>query len=263
MGHEMVSGRAVVAVGGLVAERTTDWLDRGGMQLIRDVCATEDPSGVELREKQSVAAARSDAEKRLIDLFGEKRVVTAAMAGMPAPYLRYSQKSLDELVEQNKDGANWRMVCASPDSLRLLWARRGIDREKQPCFYPDQDWWLKQSESRWSSRQPAPGYYAINYAGQFGGTSWHNQEKEIVKLGKQYERADEVVVAQGCFGFFDRSGGKERLLEGVYHWSNAEASDGNRVYVGGFARVGFFVDSYRPDDNRGLLRVCLFRKFDS
>ena len=208
---------------------------------------------------------------RATRILGSGKVLSTEQAtkawGLPKPgetLIRYSEEDLREAAEENKTGADWRLVYFSGQSLREQHAKRGDNPESQPCFYKSWDWWLKSKEDEWANRKPVPGYYLLDFRGRFGRTSWDRQNEEIVKLGSNFERTHEAVVTEAAMSFFMTTG--ERLLGDFYHWGPSETSNGLRVRVGCFDENGWCVGSYRNPGYVGSdssLRVCLSRKFRS
>lgn len=202
---------------------------------------------------------------RAINILGSAKVVTSQQAidvwcnRQPRnTMLSYSDTELRVCAQANeRNEADWRLVYFTGPSLREQRERKGTDTKKQPCFYSN-EWWLERAEDDWATRKPMAGYYLHNFKPQFGGMKWQQQEEAIAKLGCEFERADEVVIAEACFSIFGVTG--ERLLENWYHWGRSETSFGDRVFGGDFDSGGFDVSGSHPGDYGGHLRVVVSRK---
>lgn len=174
--------------------------------------------------------------------------------------IRYSEETLRQSIEVNKNGENWRLAFYSGQNPRQMGQKIGTDRNNQPCFY-DNNWWLQDEEDFWADKNLEPGYYLLNFNGKFADKKWDKQEELIAKEGVVYERAHDFVVAETVISNFNTHN-EERLLENWYHWGEETGSNDNRVCMGSFGSRGFFVGFHSPDDSDGLLRVVLSRKFD-
>ncbi|MEK7612197.1 MAG: hypothetical protein AAB407_02555 [Patescibacteria group bacterium] len=211
---------------------------------------------------------------RAINILGEQKIVSIDLAakarkigvGFIAEFynrrIRYSEMTLRECAEQNRDGdADWRLTYCFGFSLRELRDQIGTDPKSQPCCYSN-DWWLKKQEDEWATAKPETGYYLVDFNGRFARTSWNNQEREIAKLGGQFFRTPEAVIAEAITTIFQVH--KERLLEEWYHWGSSLGSGGGRVFVGLFVQKGWDLYGGLPDyDSDGDLRVCIAQKFQS
>lgn len=205
---------------------------------------------------------------RAVNILGDHKVLTAEQAAKArnqkvpesAP-IRYSEAVLRECAEQNRTaGTDWRLAYVFGLSLRELRAQAGTDLDHQPCVYKDLTWWLEKKEDGWATEKPESGYYLIDFNGRWGRTDWSNQEAEIKKLGSDYERTHEAVIAEAIFSIFQTTG--ERLLENWHHWGRNLDSYGYRVGVGLFDRFGLGVYDHGPDwDDDGGLCACVSRKF--
>ena len=205
---------------------------------------------------------------RAINILGQGKVITSEQAAkawsMEAPKdvtIRYSETTLRACAEQNQSGqADWRLVYCHGMSLREQRAKCGVDQNKQPCFY-NNDWWLKISEDKWANFKPQAGYYLVNFRGQFGNKNWNQQEQEIAKLGKEYERCHEAIFGEAILTIYMVNNG-ERIAEDWYHWGVSLDSDGIRVVIGLFLAFGLLVYDRWRDFSFQDLRVALVRKFD-
>lgn len=213
------------------------------------------------------APAAEDPLARAVSILSKKKVLKAERVAkvwsVEPPQnvpLRYTDETFREAARQNKEtGADWRLVYIHGFSFREQREKVGFDPKRQPCYYAN-DWWLKSEEDDWAMGKAAPGYYLIDFNGRFGRTSWANQRTAIEKLGPQYERADECMVAEAIISIFELTG--ERLLENWWHWGYLLTSHGSRVWVGRFSRLGLLVSRDQPDwDSHDLLRVSLAWKF--
>lgn len=234
--------------------KTVAYIARGGVDIVREVI---------------VSIPLTEAEKAAMDLLGVGKVFTQAQAKSKiALPIRYSETALRECAAQNAAReSDWRLIYLAGKSHRALETEIGRNRKLKPCFDPDSTWWLQTAEDGWANEGFEAGYYLLDFGpqsqGRFGATAWANQDAEIAKLGPEFERAHEAMVSEAAIRIFQATG--ERLLQGWYHWGRLLASDGYRVYVGGFDQHGWLVDRY--DHPSGAvhvsLRVCLLRKFQS
>ncbi len=206
---------------------------------------------------------------RALNILGAGKVVTAEqaakawnVAASKSVVIRYSEAALrDAAFENTNKGADWRLVYVlGLWSLRELRALVGVDTAKQPCLY-NNDWWLPTAEDVWATRRPTMiGYQLINFHGEFGSTSWANQDVQIRLMGDHFERADEVALTEAALTIYKVTG--KYLLQGWYHWGRSETSDRGRVAVGRFGHDGWHVRRDGPCyDDRDYLRFCRSRKF--
>jgi len=173
----------------------------------------------------------------------------------------YHEETLRQCAEENAQGkADWRLVYCHGLSLREQREKRGTDRNKQPCFNKESNWWLESKEDGWATYKPQAGYYLINFRDQFGSLNWNQQEQEISKLGKEYERCHEAIFSEAIFTIFMVNG--ERIAEDWYHWGVSLVSSGGRVRIGYFRAYGLGVDRGWYGYSYLGLRVALVRKFD-
>ena len=206
---------------------------------------------------------------RAINILGQGKVVTAEQAskswGLETPKsatIRYGEETLRECAKENQSGqSDWRLVFINGLSLREQREIRGTDKTKQSCFC-NNDWWLKSCEDGWAKKNPQPGYYLINFRGQFANMNWHAQEKAIVELGPGFERCHEAIFAEAILTIYTVNNG-ERIAENWWHWGISATSYGHRVFVGLFDSGGLGVDLTWHDHSGGLLRVCVSQKFSS
>jgi len=187
----------------------------------------------------------------------------AAKWGMTIPEnasLRYSEETLRECIEANRQREDWRLVYVLGLSLREQREKHGTDTNNQPCFYSDNTWWLESKDDSWAKYKPEPGYYLVNFKGQFGDQNWQNQENGITALGERFERCHETVFAESIQSIFMLN--NERIAENWWHWGLSLDSDRDRVRVGLFDSHGLDVGYDSPAYSRSILRVCVARKFD-
>lgn len=232
-----------------------------------------------VKEEQSVSKVRSGVKSRneqgIIQRVGsEIKIITSEQAAqlwnvfIPQNIqLHYSEQTIQECIEANQRGENWRLVYTLGLSLRQQRDIRGTDKENQPCFY-NNDWWLDEEKQRcakknmayWAAQIAEPNYYLLDFNGRFGSKNWNQQEELITQLGPKFERAHETIIAEACFSTFLAA--NERLLEDWWHWGLLTDSAGYRVYVGSFDPDGLNVHRHWPDYSVSRLRVSVARKFD-
>ncbi|HDQ22817.1 MAG TPA: hypothetical protein ENN28_02460 [Candidatus Uhrbacteria bacterium] len=207
--------------------------------------------------------------EQAINILGQNKVITAEQAAkawsIEEPQnaaIRYSEATLLTCAEQNKSGEDWRLVYCHGLSLREQRDKRGTSQNSQPCFYKGNTWWLEHSEDKWASHKAQTGYYLINFRGQFSDMNWNEQEQEITKLGKEYERCHEAVFNETILTIFMVNNG-ERIAEDWWHWGISLDSFGNRVRVGNFDAHGLRVSSGWDDYSHRYLSVALVRKFEN
>jgi hypothetical protein len=176
------------------------------------------------------------------------------------PEMPFSKETLRQCAEENKHGADWRVVYVHGFSLRQQEKMRGRNCKKQPCFDPDYTWWLEKQQDGWGNQKVEAGYHLFDFPGRFGNMQWQTQEAEIGKLGHNFERAEEQAVAEAYFTFYLVSGKKERLLKNFWHWGRLLAASSCHVNVGCFEEDGFNVGNDWDDDPSDDLRVVLSRK---
>lgn len=172
----------------------------------------------------------------------------------------FSEEVLRQCAEENKHGADWRLIWVNGLSLRQQEQIRGRNRKKQPCFDPDWTWWLESAQDPWATQAVEPGYRLLDFNGRFASMTWQRQEDEIAKLGIDYERAEGQAVAEACLSIYMIGGKKERLLRDWYHWGRLLAAGGGHVGVGRFGSRGWGVGNFwRGVDSSSGLRVVLSR----
>jgi hypothetical protein len=197
--------------------------------------------------------------KENFKVIGHEAVANAWDLPVPTDVqIRYSEASLREAIAANANGEQWTLVYYSGQNPRQMRDKIGVGSSS---FY-DNDWWLKDKENFWATKTDIePGYYLLNFKGQFADKTWDVQEELINKLGSAYERAHEFVVKEAVLSNFRINHG-ERLLENWYHWGKEIDSGRYRVDVGYFGSDGFFVGYGTPSSSNDLLRVVVARKFD-
>ena len=178
---------------------------------------------------------------RAIKVLGTDKVVTAIQAhkawGRESPGEEVSVVGLREGILQsaadtNKTGAtDFRLVYCLGISLRDQREFLGVDLKKLPC-YSEEDWWLAETEDSWATRNPACGYRLLDFRLRFGGLGWNVAEDEIARLGADYSRADEVIVAEACSSVSQVH--DKRLLAFEVHAGATADSKGDIVSVGLF-----------------------------
>jgi len=208
---------------------------------------------------------------RAIRILGERRVfspeqVASALnpfrkrVGLPelVPPQGVEIPYSDEVLKKHADG-KWLLIYSYGLSLREQRQMVGVDPNHQPCVY-NNDWWLKQKEDSWATKGVKPGWYLVCLEGRYGSQTWQSQEESIQKeWGQDYDRADEHLMGEAYLSAFLIT--RERPLGNFYHWGKSLGSDGSRVGVGRFDRVGLYVDGYWGGGYDDYLRVCLLRKF--
>ena len=208
-----------------------------------------------------------------IDLLGKSKVL---VAGEVAPHwhygtpgkipIRYTEETFRRCADLNKQGSSdWRLVYVTGRSLREQRQIVGVDTNHQPCFF-NNDWWLKDQENDWATRNSESGYHLLDFKGRFGRTSWQRQEEEIVKLAEEWnlpvKRADEHIISEAAISNYQIN--KERLLRTWYHWGYSLGFGRVRVFVGCFYQFGWCVDRSHPGFVGGdCLRVCLSLEFQN
>jgi hypothetical protein len=177
------------------------------------------------------------------------------------PDLPFSEATLTQCAEENKKGADWRVVWVNGLSLRKQREFQGFNRRKQPCFDPDYTWWMDNAQDPWANQTVEAGYRLLDFSARYRNMTWAAQSDEIAILGEDYERAEEQAVAEATFTIYLASGAKkERVLRNWYHWGRLRTDGGPRVSVGHFDEDGFRVDGYWNADPYGGLAVVLSRK---
>lgn len=205
-------------------------------------------------------------KKKAIAILGRDRVITVGevaqkwgMGPSEVPTIACPEEVLRQCARDNKAGiADWRLVYVLGSSLRKQREIQGTDRKKQPRFY-NNDWWLNEKEDAWATQEVPSGYRLLNFKLQFLNRNWQEQENDIAKLGKEYERAEEQAVAEALLSIFMVKG--ERLMQAVYHWGRFLGSGGFRVIVGRLDGHGLDVDSFWPGYRFPSLGVVVARKF--
>jgi hypothetical protein len=227
----------------------------------------------EMATERAEAMTFTEPEQLAVSILGAKNVfgiesVMRAWDNHPlpetVPIVPFSEEVLRQCADENKRGADWRLVWTNGLSLRQQEQIRGRNRKKQPCFDPDYTWWLNIAQDAWANQSIEAGYRFLDFNGRFASLNWKRQEDEIAKLGAGFERAEEQAVVEACLSIFMIT--KKRLLRDWYHWGWLLTSDGGRVRVGRFVENGFnaYTGFYSDDFDGysyGDLRVVLSRKF--
>jgi len=214
----------------------------------------------------------SDAERMAAEILGPgkvlgfRNVICAWNAELPKiePVMQFSEDILRECAEANAQrAADWRLACALGLSLRRQQEIRGWNREKQPCFDPDFNWWLESQEDFWATQSVEPGYRLYDFTRRFPNLHWQVQEEGISELGDVFTRAEEQAVTEICFSNFLLNG-KEYLLPNWYHWGKRQTSYRHHVCVGFSRPRGFLVSVHRDAGGDDVpldpLAVVLSRK---
>lgn len=200
------------------------------------------------------------AERLAVEILGEGKVLgykdvhRVWQCDLPEvePTMLYTEEILTQAAERNCSGENWRLVYCNGISLRDQVAIMGDNRKKQPCFDKDYKWWRETQQDEWATKPIEPGYRLLEFSCGFTSMNWQKQNDAIAASGEQFARAEEQAVAEACFSNY-LVNGKERLLQGRYHWGFLQAADGLLVCVGIFFEFGFIVDSYWGGDVSDLL----------
>lgn len=194
------------------------------------------------------------------EVVGYRDVMNTWSITMPEvePIMPFSEEILKQCAEENKKGADWRLVYVNGFSLRKQEEIRGRNRKNQPCFDPDYIWWLEPQQTSWAIQLVEAGYRLLNFEKNLYSMNWQTQESEIAKLGEKFERAEEQAVVEACLTIFMIK--KKRLLKDWYHWGRFQASGSGRVLVGRVAQGGFVVGYSWDDFCDSSLGVVLSRK---
>lgn len=207
---------------------------------------------------------RTEAEKSAAKILGSDKVigygyavrVWKATISNAEPAMPFPENILRECSEENKHGADWRLVYINGFSLREQCEIRGSNPKKQPFFDPDYKGWLKQEHDSWATQVVAPGYRLLNFSKYFPNMKQQNQEAGINQFGFKFERAEEQAVTEACFTLYLHSRKKERLLKDWYHRGRLQVRKGYYVIIGCFDQKGFHVDftwGDRCDDSRAVV----------
>lgn len=200
------------------------------------------------------------AERLAVEILGEGKVLgykdvhRVWQIDLPEdePVMPYTEEILTLAAERNQNGEDWRLVYCTGLSLRAQLEVMGDNRKKQPCFDKDYTWWRESQQDEWANKPIEPGYRLLDFSCSFTSMDWQAQNDAITASGEQFARAEEQAVAEACFSNYVVNG-KERLLQGRYHWGRLQPADGLLVCVGRFDDVGFFVGNYWDDDAHGSL----------
>lgn len=175
--------------------------------------------------------------------------------------IRYTTETWMDAIEANKNGEQWICGYYSGQNLREMRQKIGTDPDSQPCF-KNTDWWLRHEEDYWADKKELkPGYYLLNYNGEFKNELPEQQEEHIAGLGAKYAKCHEFIVTEIALSNFFING-QERLLEIWYHCGKELGSNGKLISVGGFKQSGFHVGSVNGWDKGSNLRVVILRKHD-
>lgn len=130
-----------------------------------------------------------------------------------------------------------------PVSILEMRKRFGIDLQKQPCFWKDQDKNLDLTKAEFASFLPKKPYWDFiakeAKEGSFS-TTWHNQEK-LLSPGER--RTATLEVCQAAFQYFQKTG--IRLYQDFYAWCS-DALGESRVHAGSFREDGFYFYYFLP-----------------
>lgn len=201
------------------------------------------------------------AERLALEILGEGRVVGYKDAcriwqvdqADAEPATPYTEEILTQAAERNQNsGEDWRLVYCTGLSLRSQLEVMGDNRKKQPCFDRDYKWWLEAQQGEWANKAIGPGYRLLDFSCPFTSKNWQQQSDAITASGEQFARAEEQAVAEACFSNYIVNG-KERLLQGRYHWGQLRPANGDHVCVGLFDDDGFHVYNRWGDNARGNL----------
>ncbi|MCO5297202.1 MAG: hypothetical protein M9921_10130 [Fimbriimonadaceae bacterium] len=117
--------------------------------------------------------------------------------------LRLSEDVIRDAAESNRAGdSDYLLIYCLGLSLREQRESLGSDRERQPCFFDQGDWWMDPEDDEWATIKPQPGYRLLDYKLKYLNLSWQAQENEIARLGQGFSRAHETDVAGGCLSYY-------------------------------------------------------------
>ena len=172
-------------------------------ELFAKTVAFVERDGTETVQEVLTSIPLTEAEKSAIAVLGPGKILTQGQAkGKQEFPIRYFENTLRACAKENAEkGTDWRFVYLRGNSLTEERERVGANRKRQPCFY-DNGWWLGEKEASWATGKFESGYYLIDFNGRFGRTSWQNQEKEIEKLGPDFERTHEAAVTEAALRLF-------------------------------------------------------------
>lgn len=241
----------------LASEEGRTWADELKLFLRRDPCWTK---------KESEISPLTESEKMAVGILGSGKVVgyydvkNAWNITMPGvePTMPFSEATLKECAEENKKGADWRVIWINGFSLRKQEEIRGRNRKNPPCFDPDYTWWPEKAQDSWGTQSIESGYQLLNFKRNLPGITWQSRENEIAKLGEYFERAEEQAVTEACLSIYMIK--KERLLKDWYHQGRLQPSSDNHVCVGYFDERGFHVHCYWDVHCGSFIGVVLSRK---
>lgn len=210
----------------------------------------------------------TEAERLALEILGESRVLGCKdvcrvwQRDLPEvePALFYTEEILAQAAERNRSDENWRLVWCNGISLRDQLAIMGDNREKQPCFDKDYKWWRESAQDEWATKPVEAGYRLLDFSCDFTSRNLQEQNDAITSSGEQFARAKEQAVAEACFSNYLMNG-KERLLQGRYHWGFLRSAAGYLVCVGFFDGLGFHVHSCWDDDVLDVMGVVRVWKY--
>ncbi len=177
-------------------------------------------------------------------------------------YVRYSEKTLREAAQQNKQcTANWYLIYIIGLTLPEQVTKIGTSSKRQPCFYLD-DFILSEQEKVWTEKKTTNGdYYLINFGGN--GTSELDrpaQLKKIEELGPGYEVVDPHMFAEAVISIDKKH--KVRIPDIWYHRSLVRNFEDNRdIVVGEFNELGLKVQTI-PSSWGESCRMITYKKHD-
>lgn len=176
----------------------------------------------------------------------------------------YGRQTIQECASTNQQNfTNWHLMYICGLSLKGQHELISKDPGRLPKFLSSNNWWLDRHQNVWTEKQPASGYYLVDFNGRFGHVPWRQQEDKIARLGENYCRAEEAMVSEAAFSHYYIH--KKNLLEGWWHWGNsADAWDGRRVRIGDLSFRGLKIDRSNPNfyEAGSSRRVCILRKWD-
>lgn len=229
-----------------------------------------------IEEKKPISAEASDlgfkppSLRQVGKILGKGKLIGPNQAGrvwgLPKPEarpaIRYREETLVEAARQNQqESRDWRLVYCHGMSLRRQREIRGIDSEKQPCFWEGSTWWLKSIEDSWANQAPLAGHYLVDFQSRWPNINWNIQQTELEKLGERYERCRLHIFSEAIFTIFMVT--RQRIAENWYHWSAVFDADRDRVCAGDLDARGLHVSGGHPAGSGPRLRVCVSRKFDA
>lgn len=220
--------------------------------------------------------------RRTLDIYPEERVraMEQLLAKLAEPDVI---DFLAKLKADEAEAAKWMLVyrtSAGINDQKSVSLKQFVDvldadarRNRAPVLMcrdtPDDTWYLSVAQGgvKWSESPVTPGWMFVTRAVVDNTTSLaHADQRQVLKMeagrlgiARKWRRRTPIEVAYDTAVMFRSSGGRVRLLEDNYDWTEQLTADGVRVEVGCFDAKGMRIWEHYDDEISEKRGACLAR----